>query len=159
MASVQIPRFTAPRETGRKLFLLVRGPAVQPSGRYGIYDSTSAPQHFGQVYNRGALFLELTGVHLRMTEDPFRRVEVLTEISLELHRLSEESQQRMIERQFQTEQRQQQQQLQMEENQRQAEEYYRKMEEDHQQMRDLLSRMAQTVALMQADIVRLDETR
>ena len=65
----------------------------------------------------------------------------------------------MIERQFQTEQRQQQQQLQMEENQRQAEEYYRKMEEDHQQTRDLLSRMAQTVALMQADIVRLDETR
>ena len=56
-----------------------------------------------------------------MMEDRLRRLEVLSEISIELHRLSEESQQLILERQIQMEQ-------QAEERQRQAEEYYGRME-------------------------------
>ena len=97
-----------------------------------------------------------------MMEDRFRRLEDFSEISLELHRMAEANRQRMLENQRQAEERQRQaeeRQRQAEERQRQAEERLRQIEGEGQQLQELLSRLAQTVALMQADIVRLDETR
>jgi len=87
-----------------------------------------------------------------MTEDRSRRLEVLSQISIELHRLSEESTRQIAARQVRMEE-------QAEERQRESEEYYRQMDENLGQMRELIGRMAQTMALIQADVVRLDESR
>ena len=46
----------------------------------------------------------------------------------------------------------------MDERQRQTEEWQRQREERHIQRDQLLQQMFQTVAVMQADIVRIDET-
>ena len=46
----------------------------------------------------------------------------------------------------------------MRENQRRNEENWRLMEESQEEIRDLLQRLTQAVAVMQAEIVRIDET-
>ena len=88
-------------------------------------------------------------------EDRIRDLEDYALISLELHRMAEDRRQQVIanQRQAQEDQRQ------AEERQRRAEERLLQMEESHQEIQELLSRLTQTVAIMQADIVRLDESR
>ena len=67
-------------------------------------------------------------------EERLRRLEDFAQISTEIHRLMEESQRRM------------------EENQR-------RMEESQRQRDNAMNRLAQAIALIQADIIRIDETR
>ena len=69
-----------------------------------------------------------------MMEDRMRRMEEFSLLSLDLHRGMEATQRQMAERQ-------------------------RQMEENQQHIQELLARMTQLVALIQADIVRLDESR
>lgn len=57
------------------------------------------------------------------------------------------------------EDRQQQWQMQIEEWQRQAEEWQRQAEESQRERDELMQQLLQAVAVMQADIVRIDETR
>ncbi len=47
----------------------------------------------------------------------------------------------------------------MEESQRQMEEHLRQVEESQRRRDEVMDRMAQAIALIQADIVRIDETR
>jgi predicted transcriptional regulator len=47
----------------------------------------------------------------------------------------------------------------MEESQRRMEESQRQMEESQRQRDEVMERMAHAIALIQADIVRIDETR
>ena len=76
-----------------------------------------------------------------MMEDRMRRMEEFSLLSLDLHRGMEATQRQMAE------------------SQRQIEERQRQMEENQRHVQELLARMTQLVALVQADIVRLDETR
>ncbi len=74
-------------------------------------------------------------------EERLRKVEGFALISAEIHRLMEESQRRM------------------EESQRRMEESQRRMEESQRQRDEVMDRMAHAIVLIQADIVRIDETR
>ena len=67
-------------------------------------------------------------------EERLRRLEDFAQISTEIHRLMEESQRRM-------------------------EESQRRMEESQRQRDEVMDRMAHAIVLIQADIVRIDETR
>ena len=67
-----------------------------------------------------------------MMENRMRRMEVLNEISLEMHRLSEQSQWLIMERQNPAEQRQHH----LEESWRRTEEIQQQMDETQQQMRE-----------------------
>jgi hypothetical protein len=67
-------------------------------------------------------------------EERLRKVEGFALISAEIHRLMEESQRRM-------------------------EESQRRMEESQRQRDEVMDRMAHAIVLIQADIVRIDETR
>jgi hypothetical protein len=74
-------------------------------------------------------------------EDRIRNLENFALVSVEIHRLMEESQRRM------------------EESQRRMEASQRQMEESQRQRDEVMERMAHAIALIQADIVRIDETR
>lgn len=74
-------------------------------------------------------------------EDRIRNLENFALVSVEIHRLMEESQRRT------------------EESQRRMEESLRRMEESQRQRDEVMDRMAQAIALIQADIVRIEETR
>jgi hypothetical protein len=67
-------------------------------------------------------------------EERLRKVEGFALISAEIHRLMEESQRLM-------------------------EESQRRMEESQRQRDEVMDRMAHAIVLIQADIVRIDETR
>ena len=67
-------------------------------------------------------------------EDRIRNLENFALVSVEIHRLMEESQRRM-------------------------EESLRRIEESQRQRDEVMDRMAQAIALIQADIVRIEETR
>ena len=90
-----------------------------------------------------------------MMEDRLSNMEDFALISMELHRMAEANRQQLILNQRQAEERQRQ----AEERQRQAEERLLQLEASQQHIQELLARMTQLVALIQADIVRLDETR
>ena len=74
-------------------------------------------------------------------EERIRNLERFSLISVEIHRLMEESQRHM------------------EEHQRHMDESLRRVQESQRQRDDLMDRMAKAIALIQADIVRIDETR
>ena len=88
-------------------------------------------------------------------EDRLSDLEDFAVLSMRLHRMAEANRQQLILNQRLAEEDQRQ----AEERQRRAEERLRQLEESQQQVQELLARMAQVVALIQADIVRLDETR
>ena len=67
-------------------------------------------------------------------EDRIRNLENFALVSVEIHRLMEESQRR-------------------------TEESLRRIEESQRQRDEVMDRMAQAIALIQADIVRIEETR
>ena len=81
-------------------------------------------------------------------EDRIRNLENFALVSVEIHRLMEESQRRMEESYRR-----------MAESQRRTEEALRRMEESQRQRDEVMDRMAQAIALIQADIVRIEETR
>lgn len=81
-------------------------------------------------------------------EERLRNLERFSLISVEIHRLMEESQRRMEESYRR-----------MEESQRRMEETLRQVEESQRQRDEVMDRMAQAITLIQADIVRIDETR
>ena len=74
-------------------------------------------------------------------EERLRKSEDSALISAEIHRLMEETQRRM------------------EESRRQMEETQRQMEASQRQRDEMMDRMAHAIAPIQADIVRIDETR
>ena len=80
-------------------------------------------------------------------EDRISSPESLTQLSITMTRILNEHMDAMDERQRQAE-----------EWQRQAEEQQRQAEERQQERDELLQQLVQAVAVMQADIVRIDET-
>ena len=74
-------------------------------------------------------------------EERIRNLERFSLFSVEIHRLMEESQR------------------QMEDHQRQMDESLRRVQESQRRRDEVMDRMAQAIALIQADIVRIDETR
>lgn len=81
-------------------------------------------------------------------EERMRNMESFAHLSVEIHLLMEESQRRMEDSYRR-----------MEESQRRMEETLRQVEESQRQRDEVMDRMAQAIALIQADIVRIDETR
>ena len=73
-------------------------------------------------------------------EDRIAHLESLAQMSVNLHRIMEDHM------------------IAMEERQRQSEEWQRRTEEGQRQRDELLRQLLQAVAVMQADIVRIDET-
>ena len=95
-------------------------------------------------------------------EERLSDMENFAVLSMRLHRMAEANRQQLIlnQRLAEEDQRQaEERQRRAEERQRRAEERLRQLEDSHQEVLELLTRLAQTVALVQADIVRLDETR
>ena len=87
-------------------------------------------------------------------EDRISSLESLMQLSITMTRILNEHMDAMDERQRQAEERQRQ----AEERQRQAEENQRQAEERQRERDALLQQLLQAVAVMQADIVRIDET-
>ena len=81
-------------------------------------------------------------------EERIRNLENFALVSVEIQRLMDESQRRM-EASYRR----------MEETQRRMEESLRQMEESQRQRDEVMDRMAQAITLIQADIIRIDETR
>ena len=109
-------------------------------------------------------------------EERLSELEDFAVLSMRLHRMAEEGRQRFLVHQQQAEEFQRQTeefQQQTEEFQLRSAEFHRRsaqyhlqaserltrLEGDQDQIQEILSRMTQAVALIQADIVRLDETR
>jgi erythromycin esterase-like protein len=87
-------------------------------------------------------------------EDRISSLESIARMSATLTRIMNEHMDAMDERQQQTEQWQRQ----AEQWQRQAEQWQRQAEERQRQRNELLQQLLQAVVVMQADIVRIDET-
>ena len=87
-------------------------------------------------------------------EDRVSALEILVELSAALSREMAASQQRMAARQQRMAARQQR----MEEDLQYFDEEYHLLEESGQRRDELLQQLLQAVAVMQADIVRIDET-
>ena len=88
-------------------------------------------------------------------EDRISGLESFAQMSASLTRILNEHMNVMDERQWQTEQWQRQ----AEQWQRRSEQWQRQADERQQQRDELLQQILQTVTVMQADIVRIDETR